>query len=152
MLLTSARKEIADTLEWLASLCGATGLSRENLIQGQLARQRFKQVKPIHADHPLSSAESHQPIKSEATVADEEPSGPRRLLFELPVEGMQVGRASLRPLPLSLNQVCLAMQLEASVDLLATKAKGFASCHAEGVERIGQPNLDRKAARQRRQC
>ena len=99
-------------------------LTFEEQVERDFPVQHLVEVEAIHADDALATTERDEAVIGEAAVADEETSGPGRLLLDLAVEGVQLGDADGLAMPFGFEQVGLASELEAAVDLLAAKTKG----------------------------
>ncbi len=126
----SIRKEIADAGEGRASFGRPSNFAFENMIERNFAIQGLIKIVAVHADDTLASSEGRQPLIGEAAIADEEATGSSCLLFDLAVKSVQLGDAYGLALPLSLYEIRLLAELEASVDLFAPQAKRLMGCDA----------------------
>jgi hypothetical protein len=74
---------------------------------------------PPSADDALAMSEGSKAILGEAAVADEHAAGPGRPLLDLAVEGAQLSAPDRLAVPFGLDEIDLASEPEAAVDLFA---------------------------------
>jgi hypothetical protein len=129
-------KEIANTKEGRAGLGGSADFAFEDLIERNPPVQHLVEIQAIHADDPLAPPKGHKTVIGEAAVADEKSAGPRRLLLDLAMEGMQLGDADGLAVPFGFEQIDFAAKLKAAVDLFAPQPEGFLRGQAECVEQL----------------
>ena len=147
----SLGKEVADADERRAGFSGAADFAFENLGEREFAVEHLVEVEAVHADDALAAPEGGETVIGETAVADKEAAGPCGLLLDLAVEGVQFGDADRLAVPFGLEEVDLASELEAAVDLFAAQAKGFLRGQAECVEEAFEESLERITPRVRRQ-
>ena len=72
-------------------------------------------------------------------------------MLDLAVEGVQIGHSHRSAVPLCLDKINLASELETPIDLLSAQPKGFLGRQAEGVEQILEESFEGIAARMGRE-
>ncbi len=125
------RKEIANANEGRAGLGGSADLAFEDLIERDRSVQHLVEIEAVHADDALATPEGDETIIGEAAVADEQASGPRRLLLDLAMKGVQLGDADGLAVPFGFEKVDLAAKLEAAIDLFAPQPERVLRSEAE---------------------
>lgn len=136
-------------LDLLPGFSGTAHLAFENLGEWEFTVEHLVEIEPVHADDALAAPEGRKALFSEAAVADEQAAGPGGLLLDLAMEGVQLGDAHRLAVPLCLDKVGLASELEAPVDLLSPQPKRLLGREAKGVEQAFQESFEGIAARMR---
>jgi hypothetical protein len=116
------------------------------LVERYLAIEQIIEIETVHTDDALASAKGDEAVIGEAAVAHEQASRPGGLLFNLAVERVQIGDANWLTMPFGFQQIGLAAELEAAVDLLTAKAERFLGGQTECVEQALEESLEGKAA------
>lgn len=98
-------KEVANTYKGRAGFGRPTYLAFENVVEGDFPIQGLVEIIAVHADDALATAECDEAIFGETTVADEQPSRPSGLLFDLAVKGMKRCDSYGLAVPLGFHEV-----------------------------------------------
>lgn len=139
-----ARKKVANATKGHAGFGCFAHLLFKNFVERYLAVEQLIEIEAVHTDNALASAEGDEAIIREAAVAHEQAPRPGCLLFNLAVERMQIGDANWLTMPFSFQQIGLAAELEAAVDLLTAKAERLLSGQTECVEHSLEESLEGK--------
>ncbi|OWK24225.1 hypothetical protein AJ87_23580 [Rhizobium yanglingense] len=134
MGLSSAREEVANTKEGHAGFGSPAHLALQNLVERYLSVEHLVEVEAVHADDALASAKGDEAVFGEAAVAHEQTSRPGCLLFDLDVEGVEIGNADWLAVPFGFQQIDVAAELEAAADLLAAQLERLLGGKAVRIE------------------
>jgi hypothetical protein len=104
------------------------------------------QVEAVHADQPLAFAERLKAILRKARDRDKQPAAPERFLLQLSMKRVEIADVGLGVPSACLDQIGLAAELKATVDLLADQTEGAPGIEVVCVEQGLQPSLERVAS------
>src|SRR3989338_5477982 len=91
------------------------------MVKRNFSVQGLMNIVAVHTDDTFASAESHQPVISKATVANEQATRPSSFLLDLAMKGMQFSHTYRLILPFSLNEIDFIGELETTINLFTTK-------------------------------